>query len=408
MTEIENYYSTDTLIIFVIRNSFARIMMSSLLVVCYARTMCEKQQLWVLPKFCYIGLVFLILDWWIILLKVNIHRKLVEYFWINTGVAIFIIFTMPPLWISRYGYFIQSVKNLKVQAKHANTNLESYVSECWDLKEKKELDFIEFRRTESLEQALSTINKNISECNQKDEMNAGSWCSYGICLMKQMPDEMLEQVVVLSTICVRWMITGNLGLDQLITYFISTASDIVDFASTMVGQSEELIQDKNKDIMKAIIAAYFISLSQFSVNLSGKRKHNHAYDLIVWSKAKIRERLLIIIDLLCSTEIWGILAQMATEDGLLLGLRILTVIKFNASTLENFFFVVKNILTIGIFTYYAAAISDSYIQHRYFYQHYFRKQSQQNDQKLASKRLIKRNSILKRSQSVKNESINLI
>ncbi|CAF4826499.1 unnamed protein product, partial [Rotaria socialis] len=49
------------------------------------------------------------------------------------------------------------------------------------------------------------------------------------------------------------MITGNLGLDQLITYFISTASDIVDFASTMVGQSEELIQDKNKDIMKAII-----------------------------------------------------------------------------------------------------------------------------------------------------------
>ncbi|CAF1312314.1 unnamed protein product [Rotaria magnacalcarata] len=408
MTEIENYYSTDTLIIFVIRNSFARIMMASLLVVCYARTMCEKQQLWILPKFCYIGLVFLILDWWIILLKVNIHRKLVEYFWINSGVAIFIIFTMPPLWISRYGYFIQSVKNLKVQAKHANINLESYVSECWDLKERKELDFIEFRRTESLEQALSTINKNISECNQKDEMNAGSWCSYGICLMKQMPDEMLEQVVVLSTICVRWMITGNLGLDQLITYFISTASDIVDFASTMVGQSEELIQDKNKDIMKAIIAAYFISLSQFSVNLSGKRKHNHAYDLILWSKAKIRERLLIIIDLLCSTEIWGILAQMATEDGLLLGLRILTIIKFNASTLENFFFAVKNSLTIAIFTYYAAAISDSYIRHRYFYQHYFRKQSQQNDQKLVSKRLIKRKSILKGSQSVKNESINLI
>ena len=115
-----------------------------------------------------------------------------------------VLVTMPPLWISRYGYFIQSVKNLKVQAKHANTNLESYISECWDLTERKELDFIEFRRTESPEQALSTINKNISECNQKDEMNAGSWCAYGICLMKQMPDEMLEQVVVLSTICVRW------------------------------------------------------------------------------------------------------------------------------------------------------------------------------------------------------------
>lgn len=111
--------------------------------------------------------------------------------------------TMPPLWFSRYGYFIQSVKNSKVQAKHANINLESYVSECWTLTEKKQLDRIEFRRGPS-EQALSTISKNNSECDQKDAMNAGSWCAYGICLMKQMPDEMLEQVVVLSTICVRW------------------------------------------------------------------------------------------------------------------------------------------------------------------------------------------------------------
>ncbi|CAF4553569.1 unnamed protein product, partial [Rotaria sp. Silwood2] len=47
------------------------------------------------------------------------------------------------------------------------------------------------------------------------------------------------------------------------------------------------------------------------------------------------------IDFLCGTEIWGILAQMATEDGLLLGLRIVAVIKFDASTLENLFFVVE-------------------------------------------------------------------
>ncbi|CAF4185670.1 unnamed protein product [Adineta steineri] len=186
-----------------------------------------------------------------------------------------------------------------------------------------------------------------------------------------MPDEMLEQVVVLATICLRWMITGNLGLDQLITYFISTASDIVDFSSTMVGQSEQLIENKNKNMMKAIIAAYFISLSQFSVNLSGKRKHDHIYDTIVWSNAKLEERFLIIIDFLFGTEIWGILAQMATEDGLLLGLRIAVVVKFDASTLENLFFVVKNILTIAIFTYYAAAITDSYVRHRHRYQHYF-------------------------------------
>ena len=55
---------------------------------------------------------------------------------------------------------------------------------------------------------------------------------------------------------------------------------------------------------------------------------------------------------------------MATVDGLLLCLRIVAVIKFHASTLENLFFVVKNILTIAIFTYYGAAISDSYIRHR--------------------------------------------
>ena len=108
------------------------------------------------------------------------------------------------------------------------------------------------------------------------------------------------------------------------------------------------------------------------MNLSGKRKHDHIYDTILWSNASIRQRFLILIDFVFGTEIWGILAQMVTEDGLLLGLRIVTVIKFDASTLENLFFVVKNILTIAIFTYYAAAISDSYIRHRYRYQNYVR------------------------------------
>ncbi len=90
MDEEEANYTADELIIFVIRNGFARIIMSSLLIICYVRAMCEKQQLWILSKFCYTGLAFLIIDWWIILLKIHVHRKVGEYFWINTGVAIFI------------------------------------------------------------------------------------------------------------------------------------------------------------------------------------------------------------------------------------------------------------------------------------------------------------------------------
>jgi hypothetical protein len=110
---------------------------------------------------------------------------------------------MPPLWFLRYAYFVQSVKNSKLQAKYAHNNLESYVSECWDLKEKKHSKLMEFKLT-SADQAISTIGINNSECDRKEDMNAGDWCAYGICLMKQMPDEMLEQVVVLSAICVRW------------------------------------------------------------------------------------------------------------------------------------------------------------------------------------------------------------
>ena len=87
----ENKYRTDEIVIFVIRNGLARIIMSSLLIISYTRAMCEKQQLWILSKFCYVGLSFLILDWWIILLKIHVYRKVVEYFWVNTGVAIFII-----------------------------------------------------------------------------------------------------------------------------------------------------------------------------------------------------------------------------------------------------------------------------------------------------------------------------
>jgi hypothetical protein len=87
----QNDYMPDELIIFVIRNSFARIIMSILLIICYTRAMCEKQQLWILSYFCYVGLSFLIIDWWIILLKIHVHRKVTEYFWVNTGVAIYII-----------------------------------------------------------------------------------------------------------------------------------------------------------------------------------------------------------------------------------------------------------------------------------------------------------------------------
>jgi len=110
---------------------------------------------------------------------------------------------MPPLWFLRYVYFIQSVKDSKLQAKQANINLESYVSECWNLKERRQLYLMEFEQG-LINQTISTIEINNNECYQNEKISIGNWCTYGICLMKQMPDEMLEQVVVLSAICFRW------------------------------------------------------------------------------------------------------------------------------------------------------------------------------------------------------------
>lgn len=107
---------------------------------------------------------------------------------------------------------------------------------------------------------------------------------------------------------------------------------------------------------------------------------------MLWSRATFRQRLLILIDFLFGTEIWGILAQMITEDGLLLTLRLVAVVRFDASTLENLFFVVKNILTIAIFTYYAAVISDSYIRHRHRYQQYVQKLIQQASDELVQQK----------------------
>ena len=110
---------------------------------------------------------------------------------------------MPPLWFLRYAYFVQSVGYSRLQAQQANINLESYVSECWNLKEKNQLDLIVFQLGPS-KHALSTVEGKTDECNSKNEMKSGDWCTYGICLSKQMPDDMLEQVIVLSAICFRW------------------------------------------------------------------------------------------------------------------------------------------------------------------------------------------------------------
>lgn len=115
----------------------------------------------------------------------------------------FIVVTMPPLWFLRYAYFIQSVEDSRVQTRQASVNLESYVSECWELKDRKQFNTMEYE-FEPKDQAISTIEINDNECQRNKRINTSDYCGYGICLMKEMPDEMLEQVVVLSTICFRW------------------------------------------------------------------------------------------------------------------------------------------------------------------------------------------------------------
>ena len=59
-------------------------------------------------------------------------------------------------------------------------------------------------RLAPVDQAISTLDGAEGNCDQNETMQTGDWCAYGTCLLKQMPDEVLEQVVVLSTICVRW------------------------------------------------------------------------------------------------------------------------------------------------------------------------------------------------------------
>lgn len=223
MTGKEEGFTNEKLFIFVVRNGLARLLMAALLIICYMRAICERQQLWILEKFCYAGLLVLSIDWWIILLKIHVHRQLVEYFWINTGVAIFILckgererdrvkdletigdilVTIPPLWFLRHAYFVRAAKDSKLQAKTATRNLQSYVHECWDLKEKHLLESVELRLV-PVDRAISTIHLTEENCDKNETRQTEDWCTYGVCLLKQMPDEVLEQVVVLSTICVRW------------------------------------------------------------------------------------------------------------------------------------------------------------------------------------------------------------
>ena len=118
-------------------------------------------------------------------------------------VILWVVVTIPPLWCLRYVYFVQSAKDSKIQARNANINLESYVMECWNLKGRNQLDTMGFELGPA-DQAMSTVDANASECDRREALDAGDWCAYGICRLKQMPDDVLEQVVVLSTIFVRW------------------------------------------------------------------------------------------------------------------------------------------------------------------------------------------------------------
>lgn len=109
------------------------------------------------------------------------------------------VVTMPPLWFLRYAFFLQSVKNSRVQTKQANRNLQSYVDECWNLKDRKQFDLMQFESI-AINRTVSSIAIDPNECSGMES----DWCRRGICWMKEMPEEMLEQIVVLSTICFRW------------------------------------------------------------------------------------------------------------------------------------------------------------------------------------------------------------
>ena len=112
---------------------------------------------------------------------------------------------MPPLWFLRYAYFVQAVKDSKLEAKIASSNLESYVEECWQLKDQRSLDRIQIQ-TAPIDQATSIVHDHYQQqrCSRTKMRGHNDWCAEGICWMEQMPSEMLEQVIVMSTICLRW------------------------------------------------------------------------------------------------------------------------------------------------------------------------------------------------------------
>lgn len=116
--------------------------------------------------------------------------------------------TMPPLWFLRYAYFLQAVKDSKLEAKIASSHLESYVTECWKLKDEQSLDHIQLTQG-PMETAISTLDEHPSRCPTADLNRRNDWCAQGICWMEEMPDDMLEQVIVLSTICLRWYVNSG-------------------------------------------------------------------------------------------------------------------------------------------------------------------------------------------------------
>ncbi|CAF0728650.1 unnamed protein product [Didymodactylos carnosus] len=340
-------YNRQELVCFVAKHGFGRVIMAALLIISYVWSCCETNRCNQIPYFAYAGISLLALEW------------------INPGLVIFIMFLMPPLWFLRLKMFhgaSESGHNV-VTARQVSTNLETYIGECWSIESKRYWDKLTINVTQA-KVAKNLYDEKVN-CTEYFETRTfhNDMCQWLDCVFddRRISPEFLEQALVLAVILLRWLLTVHLGLDQLLTYFVSTASDIVDFANTMVALSNRLIEDDSFDSLNAIIG----SLSQFTVNLSGKRKHDHVHDLILWKRASSKQRMSILADYLFGTEIWGIIAQMTTEDGLLLVLRIYAVVKFDAGTLDNLFFVVKNILTLAIFTYYAAAITDSYVRHRH-------------------------------------------